>query len=534
MRKEIILLWLVLLGFGLQVLPAPVGPAGGVVITPGGGGGSSPGGTATNVYASVSGSGVKVRTNGLVLTLDLSTGATNWVTGLVNNGAFIANNSGVGTNTTLYGVTTITGSLFSNAFTRYVDPNGNNSTAIQGDDKHPWKDLDVAVSGLTASNFVILSAGRHIVSNICHVPYAGGIIGKGMGATEIVSWFVTNNIPCPVIVPGTNSTIAGFTLRLSAPTNYQSGIGTHTSYARAFTNALISDVEITDGQTDGWYVRHTNNCTATIVNSRLSSHWDVMAHFSGNHKFTLKNCELKAWGPNFFNSAANCLAVDTTTGDGTDLVTFMDCTLISSNQSSAVFSFNGPLYPNVVLVNCLVTNYGSDNTLGPANLRLQNTFINPLLISTDVGGATLTYTPVITTRIVGGGDFDDGSGPVQSVAGTRWNSSYLGDFTGNGSGLTNLPLSGLQPSQYYSTAASAVNWTSNNLYQGKVKLAAGSQNYLVTNSIVTTTSWAMASLNTIDTTAIYVRAFIPSNGVLMLSCPTTATADTIISWEVRP
>ena len=83
--------------------------------------------------------------------------------------------------------------------------------------------------------------------------------------------------------------------------------------------------------------------------------------------------------------------------------------------------------------------------------------------------------------------------------------------------------------QYNSTAGTAFNWTSNNLYAGKITVS-GSPAFL-TNSIVTANSVVLATINTDDATASTIKA-IPTAGLIQFKFLVAPTGNTDISWMV--
>jgi len=84
--------------------------------------------------------------------------------------------------------------------------------------------------------------------------------------------------------------------------------------------------------------------------------------------------------------------------------------------------------------------------------------------------------------------------------------------------------------QYNPTAASTFNWTSNNLYAGKITVNASTA--WLTNSVVTTNSVVFATINTEDLTAGTLRA-VPLAGVIKFSFLAAPTATVDISWKIE-
>lgn len=88
----------------------------------------------------------------------------------------------------------------------------------------------------------------------------------------------------------------------------------------------------------------------------------------------------------------------------------------------------------------------------------------------------------------------------------------------------------ISKAQYNSTAASVFNWTSNNLYAGKITVNAGTA-YL-TNAVVTTNSVVLATLNSTDITASTLRA-VPTVGLITFSFLAAPTSTVDISWKIE-
>lgn len=101
----------------------------------------------------------------------------------------------------------------------------------------------------------------------------------------------------------------------------------------------------------------------------------------------------------------------------------------------------------------------------------------------------------------------------------------VGDGTGNYTTSTNGLFFG---STVDTSAASAITI---NRQSGRVRLAASSQTYFVTNLIVTASSIVIATVATDDSQALNVKA-IPSAGLITLKANAAANADTDISWFI--
>lgn len=305
----------------------------------------------------------------------------------------------------------------------YVSPDGSDSTARRGWPDRPWKNLDVAAAAARAagtSNYVLLSAGRHVVSNAVVGPVGYTLQGAGSDATIIESWFQTNATPCPTIIVTTNSRFLGFTVSLML-TTYQAGLGTHRSFYPSATNVYCRDVKSTDGQTDGWYVRHTNRLSFIADGCEFGSKWDAITLMEGPHNYWIRNSLIRAYGPNSYNDTrANCLAFETATGAR---VRFEHCTLVSSNSAGLIVSFgSGDPDVHVSFHNCTLTNYTSTHLIGTVGsgqkLTFENTPVPPELVSNDIGAGTIDYGQLSTDKLIFGGNVDDGRYPTISFTNT--------------------------------------------------------------------------------------------------------------------
>lgn len=112
-----------------------------------------------------------------------------------------------------------------------------------------------------------------------------------------------------------------------------------------------------------------------------------------------------------------------------------------------------------------------------------------------------------------------------------------GAFIGDGAQLTGLDGGNISAGTValartvwgsYSNYTTAATARTMNTYAGKVNLSAGQTTYTVTDSLVAATSAILATVNTADATATFVRA-IPGSGSFTL-VTTATTGNTSISW----
>lgn len=100
--------------------------------------------------------------------------------------------------------------------------------------------------------------------------------------------------------------------------------------------------------------------------------------------------------------------------------------------------------------------------------------------------------------------------------------------------VTNAPamLNSYVISDFYSTATNAVNWTSNNLYSGIVKLKSGSASYFITNAAFGTNSLAQVSILDDDATITSAKALNIATNVIQFKANGNAAADCRLGWKL--
>lgn len=86
--------------------------------------------------------------------------------------------------------------------------------------------------------------------------------------------------------------------------------------------------------------------------------------------------------------------------------------------------------------------------------------------------------------------------------------------------------------QYYATAATTVNWTSNNLSCGIVKLASGSASYYITNSAFGTNSLVLVTILDDDGTITGAKALNIATNVVRIKANGNAAANCRLGWKL--
>lgn len=75
--------------------------------------------------------------------------------------------------------------------------------------------------------------------------------------------------------------------------------------------------------------------------------------------------------------------------------------------------------------------------------------------------------------------------------------------------------------------------TTQNSIRGRVAIASGAANIVVTNSKVSATSMIVAVLQSNDSTLKYIESINPANGSFTIQCNANATAAVNIAWKLE-
>lgn len=330
--------------------------------------------------------------------------------------------TGTGTNSSS------SGTSFTNSVTLWVDPLGNNTTAVRGVRELPWSRPDFAITNAQPGDTVFLMPGSYVMSNACRMPTNGAVIGSGQESTIVYNYYTNaGNLPIPVFALSDNSRLADLSIRCGhmGQAIYQSAFGTHRNVFGAYSNAIVENITA-DGETDIFYIDHSNRTYTTVINLRAPTNaWDVIALKFGAHRVDMFNpyvvsTNVSAIIPNqnHFLNLQNSV--------GSIVNVYGGYIRVGNSLGRIVSSIGAGVdarFYNSVLTNAAATwfNMSTDDYL-----TLQGTYAPQTSISTDLDSAGLTIVPVLTTNIAWGGDADHGAGPVmiRSGSGVSLNSAY--------------------------------------------------------------------------------------------------------------
>lgn len=283
-----------------------------------------------------------------------------------------------------------------------------------------YPSLEVAVSNALAGDAIIASPQIHTVSNALMLPIGSTLDLTGAKINSYVAPLGT--VGPTIIVRDNTRVIGGFVdLKLrdipSSDTSlYQGIIGSH----RNVNTGTATNVWVTHlsgiGETDCIFSRNTNKNDITFVSCNYTSKWDVLAFMEGPHQFRFYDCALVTIGTNNIvgsGGRGNCVAVENNaTGSS---VKFYGGLLLASNSVATVVNGGG------------VTSYEFHNVA----ISNVNNSLDLVLLTGDT--ALIDGSSVLSSRI------DDDFGGVAVV----WKpGKYVGEFFGDGNGLTNLSLAG--------------------------------------------------------------------------------------------
>lgn len=411
-----------------------------------------------------------------------------------------------------------------NAATLWVDPGGDDATAVRGQRDRPWKRPDFALTNALVGDTVWLMPGSYVMSNACRLPTNGCVKGSGQAATIIRNYSTNSgNIPIPLFSLADNSRLADLTIYVGhmGQVRYQSAYGVHRATRGAYSNAIVENVTA-DGETDTFYIDHSNRTHTILINPRIPTNgWDLVALKNGAHRVDIFNPYMVSTNVSVVIANQNhFLNLENSAGS---IVNVYGGYIRVGNSGGRIVSSIGAgvdaRFYNTVLTNAATTWFNLSTTDA---LTLQGTYAPPTGIALD-SAAPMDLIPVLTTNITWGGDAEHGSGPVMVYGGTLvgLNTTF---------GATKLyGTNGVSLSQ--SNYVTAANARTMHTFAGKVKIASGSQDYVVTDSNVANTSLAWATVNTTNGTAVSCQAF-PGTGFLALKLNASATADCDVTWWI--
>lgn len=231
--------------------------------------------------------------------------------------------------------------LFAGATTLYVDPNGNDATAIAGRPDKPWSSPHIALTNAGPANTVYIMPGTYYIgTNALDLhpvsdPGGAGIHLIGIGNPELIG--IRNlKIHGAQVVPGNGSyienlrIICGHTNNLDSftpggddPTNswWWTGIGARGTndgvlIDQPFTNAVVRNCYIGKGTSDAWFIANgdgtncSNTYSLTAYDCTAFGWWDVLAlGGSPSSSYTFTDC-------NFIVGATNESQLSFSSGKG--------------------------------------------------------------------------------------------------------------------------------------------------------------------------------------------------------------------------
>lgn len=375
---------------------------------------------------------------------------------------------------------------FTNSKTLYVDPKGLDATAVRGVASQPWRDVYLASANAIAGDVIFINPGSNYASKAILCPSGGAITGVGLGS----KLYISDNL----VIDG-----PGIILQ---------------------DNCLVNNLDVYSDTAIGSYNDVAQNPGATnwvISNCRFQG---LTSRYSGIDGLVLTTDLVQSgdvFGCQFF-SGYDTVAIRGNFGNPNHKVRFFGCylrpvTANSGNPARAVSMGQLGAGASVELYGCKLEvdrSAGSGACIG---------------INTEGGvlaGAAILLSAVVETNLLTT-DINLADPVTMTLLGGNLGSKGLvnsGGATVNWGAMAGLSYSN------YTVAATARTM---NTWSGKVKLASGSQTYLVSDTLISNTALVMATVNTTNATAVSCQAF-PGSGVVSLKLNAAATADCDITW----
>ena len=203
----------------------------------------------------------------------------------------------------------------------YVDATNGNDSFTFGTSNSPLKTIALALEHQEPGDVIVLRNGYYLLTS-------NYVLKAGLALVGVGSNYVTVDCKAPLLAYGPtihlgdDCYIAGMTLRSANGTNYGASIGGYDvgSYVlpnaikSVFHNALVENVHLI-GESDCFFNRNTNTCTAAMVSCVVSSRWDCVAMQDGRSRLDCFNCTFIAKGTNItadgsYGNKKHCLYLE--------------------------------------------------------------------------------------------------------------------------------------------------------------------------------------------------------------------------------
>lgn len=275
----------------------------------------------------------------------------------------------------------------SNANVLYVDTAGDDSSALKGIPYRPWHSIETAASNAVVGDTIVVNQGTYQTTNGIFLPLGGAkLVGIGK---PVIQNYATNLAAEQVfgVVLTDNSIVDNVAVsNMFKSTRYQVALGTHylLGWGTTMTNVVLKNVTM-DGDSDCFFVRHTNTVSLAMYDCRAYSKWDamVLAHTGSSvpvWDWSLYNCSSVIYADSVFNPAYSYTHAVGVSDDGTSPIVHLnifggDYTSTNSQGQVVRLDSTGTLNANST-INILGANlvgtkmwfYGND--LGTAKIRV--------------------------------------------------------------------------------------------------------------------------------------------------------------------
>lgn len=305
--------------------------------------------------------------------------------------------------------------------TLWVDLCGNDNTAMKGRGDLPWRSVEAAATNASSGDTIWVAPGTYNVSNFFRMQTNGVLRGSGKAATYIYSYYSNAN-PHATIRLADNCSLQDLTMymgyrALAGGNTFQVGWGnTDSDNDPPFTNAFFRAVA-GFGQTDVHITSHSNICSAIFENCDFWSSWDFNVLKGAAHQWTFRYCNFN----NLTNvsgtgSSRRIFVADTASTGQRVMVFHSSCNLSNAASNARIVSSSTGTGTSFEFHHCYLTNASAasvDFDLSTADsLLLDSTPVNPARVGLNLGAGTVAYESLVGSRLVLGGDADNGSGPT--------------------------------------------------------------------------------------------------------------------------
>ena len=433
--------------------------------------------------------------------------------------------------------------VFTNGTISYVDPNGNDSTAMRGVRDYPYATLTNAIAAASSRDTITIMPGSYASSS---AKISKPLTINGSGVLNTVITFSTNNAVGHIagfIVNSANVSIKNMTVNIqpnvAGYVDVPIYIGTESSGTPTFsfnngtiTNMWLENLDL-NGASDVIYFFSSGTVNGNAKNVRFNSSFDTFNFYSVNPTyFNFQNCEFNAIaGTPITNNMCRALVAN---GAITYTVTHSKFNIQNGTTKNTAFCVNQQFsgtpptfysFDNAFLMSSIyTTSYVNDSYSGAVSPTfITDLSVNPALVKTS--GYSVTFTSdgryQLLSSVI--------TNYVSSLTSTNGYFTYL--TNANGSIIanyveTNVPtsiLNGLIPGLPSTNGLATTNYVS-------IVIASNNSSLLATGTIANANyALAAGSADSLTGTLGWVQV---TNSPLTVVVTTNVTTNALNSYYV--